>query len=90
MGKFDLNVEFETHQVDLKPKDTIYIFSDGFVDQFGGEFGKKFMKQRFKELLKEIQDDTMDEQMKVINSVFTNWKGEYDQLDDVSAIGVRI
>ena len=34
---------FTTHDVQLEEGDSVYIYSDGFVDQFGGPKGKKFM-----------------------------------------------
>ncbi|MFC2087913.1 tetratricopeptide repeat protein, partial [Bacteroidota bacterium] len=44
---------FTKNEFNLKPGDTIYTFSDGYVDQFGGEHGRKFMSKPFKRLLAE-------------------------------------
>ena len=46
-------MSFANHEVDIVKGDTIYLFSDGFLDQFGGPDGRKFMKPRFKEMLTE-------------------------------------
>ena len=90
IGRFDRSEPYSTHSVDLKQGDTIYIFSDGYVDQFGGEKGKKFKSKAFRTLLLSIQDKTMAEQKTVINETFEAWRGSLEQIDDVCVIGVRI
>lgn len=81
---------FTNHKIKLKPKDMLYISSDGYPDQFGGPKGKKFLKRRFVELLLKVSDKPINEQEKTMKSVFENWKGEEDQIDDVCVMGVRV
>ena len=90
IGKFDHPEPFTTHTIDLKKDDSLYIFSDGYVDQFGGEKGKKFKTRAFKELLLEVHGKSMDEQKKILDTAFEKWKGDLDQVDDVCVIGVKI
>ncbi len=90
IGQFDNPEPYTTHKIELQKGDTIYIFSDGYVDQFGGEKGKKFKAKAFRELLLSIQDKTMPEQYDCINETFENWKGNLEQVDDVCVIGVKI
>ena len=90
IGKFEQSQPFTTHNVKLLKGDSLYIFSDGFVDQFGGDKGKKFKAKPFKELLLTIQDKTMEAQKQFINETFENWKGELEQIDDVCVIGLKI
>ena len=90
IGKFDNMLPYTTHAVDLQKEDSIYIFSDGYVDQFGGEKGKKFKTRAFRELLLSIQDKSMNEQKNIIDDTFENWRGSEEQVDDVCIIGVRI
>ncbi|HIP32463.1 MAG TPA: hypothetical protein EYG86_06865 [Crocinitomicaceae bacterium] len=78
------------HNIQLQKDDSIYIFSDGFVDQFGGERGKKFMAKRFRELLISINNKAMEEQKNIIEKAFADWKGDLDQVDDVLVIGFKI
>lgn len=89
IGKFDNPIPYTTHSFDLIAKDTVYIFSDGFVDQFGGDKGKKFKTLGFKELLLSIQNLDMQSQKEKIDQVFENWKGNLEQIDDVCIFGVR-
>lgn len=89
IGKHEGRKPYTNHKISLRENDSIYIFSDGFVDQFGGVKGKKFKSSAFKELLLSIQEKNMQEQKQVIDQVFENWKGKLEQVDDVCVIGVR-
>jgi serine phosphatase RsbU (regulator of sigma subunit) len=89
IGKFDNPEPYTTHTFKLQKGDSIYIFSDGYVDQFGGEKGKKFKARAFRELLLSIQDKSMEEQKTMIDNAFEDWKGSLEQIDDVCVIGVR-
>jgi serine phosphatase RsbU (regulator of sigma subunit)/uncharacterized protein HemY len=80
---------FRNHEIQLKKKDTVYIFSDGYADQFGGEKRKKFMIRRFKKLLLDIHHQPMGDQKKLLDNTFEEWKGDHDQVDDVLVMGVR-
>jgi tetratricopeptide (TPR) repeat protein len=90
IGKFDNPEPYTTHYFELEKGDSVYIFSDGYVDQFGGEKGKKFKTSAFRELLLSIQDKPMEDQKLVIDKAFENWKGNLEQVDDVCVIGVKI
>lgn len=91
---------FTNHEMDIEPGDTVYLFSDGFVDQFGGPQGRKFMKKRFKELLVSKQVLDMTEQRSTFNITLEDWINHPvsdpslaelagQQIDDVIVIGVR-
>jgi len=85
----DVMEPFTLHQIQLKKEDTFYTFSDGFVDQFGGPNRKKFLAKNFKNLLVSIQDLSMMDQGNRLDEVFTDYRKEYEQVDDVVVIGVR-
>jgi serine phosphatase RsbU (regulator of sigma subunit) len=89
IGKYDAVSPYKTHSHDLESGDTIYIFSDGFVDQFGGPKGKKYKARAFRELLLSVQDEPMRSQQKLIEEAFEAWKGDLEQVDDVCVMGVR-
>ncbi|MBW6484032.1 MAG: SpoIIE family protein phosphatase [Vicingaceae bacterium] len=90
IGKFDNPEPYTTHNITLEKGDTIYIFSDGYVDQFGGDKNKKFKAANFKKLLLTIQNETIEKQKELIDQAFEEWKGSLEQIDDVCVIGVRI
>ena len=81
---------FNCHTIQLIKGDTIYLFTDGYADQFGGENGKKLKYKPFKELLLTISKHPIKDQKIFLNKHFAEWKGDYEQVDDVCVIGVRI
>lgn len=90
IGEFDNKKDYTSHSYNLQKGDSIFIFSDGYVDQFGGEKGKKFRAKAFRELLLSIHDKSMSEQKVILDETFENWKGNLEQIDDVCVIGVRV
>ena len=89
IGKFDNPVPYTTHTIPLEKGDSIYIFSDGLIDQFGGDKGKKLKTKAFRELLLSIQNNSMEEQKLLIDEAFEDWKGDIEQVDDICVIGVK-
>ncbi len=80
---------FKTQIISVEKGDTVYLFSDGFVDQMGGELGKKLMNKRFKNMLLNIQSKNMTDQKDIIERFFYKWKGKYDQTDDIILFGIK-
>lgn len=96
-NKFSIGgMQTEDHRVYTNTKitlakgDSIYFFSDGYVDQFGGEDGKKFMSKNFKKLLLTIHTEPMAKQEILITEALEKWTNRYEQADDVLVIGVKI
>lgn len=82
--------EFTNHVIMLKEQDSLYIFSDGIVDQFGGKDRKKYKAMNLRKLLLSIQGESMEQQKLMIESAFDSWRGKHEQIDDISVIGVRL
>ena len=92
IGKFDNHTNFDTHSIQLERGDSVYIFSDGYVDQFGGEKDKKFGSRRLKQLLIEINSESMQTQKEILSVTLSKWMDVqgYEQIDDVCIVGIRI
>jgi serine phosphatase RsbU (regulator of sigma subunit) len=82
--------DFEDEGIQLTKGDIIYLFSDGYSDQFGGPMGKKFKMVRLKNMLQEIHQKPMDEQFTLVKNTFGEWKENYEQVDDVLFMGIKI
>lgn len=80
--------KFVNHYYDVTPGDCYYIFSDGFQDQFGGPENKKYMSGLFRSFLHEICKLPVDQQYDRLYREFYDWKGRYNQTDDVLVIGL--
>jgi sigma-B regulation protein RsbU (phosphoserine phosphatase) len=82
--------DFTNHELSLVKGDMLYFFTDGYIDQFGGPEDKKFNHNLFCELLLKIQGRKVMEQKEMLARVFNEWKGDSDQIDDVTVLGIRI
>lgn len=80
---------FVNHTLQLEENDSIYMFSDGYIDQFGGPDGTKFKTKRFKDLLFKLNGKPMKNQKEIIDKEHKDWKGAEKQLDDILVIGMR-
>jgi serine phosphatase RsbU (regulator of sigma subunit) len=91
IGGFEPGTKTYTNKtLQLEKGDSIYIFSDGYADQFGGMKGKKFMYKQFRDMLLEISSMAMSEQRKYLDETIENWRGTFEQVDDMLVIGVRV
>ncbi|MCE3278399.1 MAG: protein serine/threonine phosphatase [Bacteroidetes bacterium] len=83
-------ISFNQHTIPLQKNDIIYAITDGYADQFGGPKGKKFSHKKLKELLLSISDKDMNKQHEILAATLKEWKGNLEQVDDISVAGIRI
>jgi serine phosphatase RsbU (regulator of sigma subunit) len=82
---------FTNHTIKMQHGDIVYMFSDGYIDQFGGEKGTKFMKKNFRNALLENKHLPLPQQKIILDQKLKTWMGEkYEQVDDITVIGLRI
>jgi len=89
-AQLDSNRIFTTHTLHLQKNDCLYMFTDGYADQFGGLKGKKFMVKQFHDNLKSVHLYSIAEQQKELENQFNDWKGNFEQVDDVLVIGIKL
>jgi ligand-binding sensor domain-containing protein/serine phosphatase RsbU (regulator of sigma subunit) len=89
-GESVIEKYFDDQEYYLNNGDTLYLFSDGLPDQFGGIDGKKMKIARLKKLIEDVTNLPLNEQKESITKFYDEWKGDYDQVDDVLLIGVRL
>lgn len=90
IGKYSKYESFQTHHLQLRKGDAIYLFTDGFADQFGGIDSKKYKSKNMKELILRVKDASMEEQKRLFDQVFEDWKGDLEQVDDVCVLGIMV
>ncbi len=90
VGQGERMNSFALHSVNYKKGDILYLGTDGYVDQFGGTDGKKFKYRRLCETLKQNSGLNLNAQRMVLETTFTDWKGNLDQVDDVLLIGIKL
>jgi serine phosphatase RsbU (regulator of sigma subunit) len=81
---------FNSYTHEFKKGDKIYLASDGIQDQFGGPQGKKLMTKKLREFLLTIHHFPMQEQYHQLNKLIMEWKGNYEQTDDMLLIGIEL
>lgn len=90
IGEDSSELKFKLNTIQLEAGDTVYLFTDGYVDQFGGELGKKFKYGPFRKLLLSIAELPIEKQHEVLYETIVKWQGGYEQLDDILIFGVKI
>lgn len=89
-GESVMEKYFDDQEYYLGEGDTIYLFSDGISDQFGGPDGKKMKIARLKTLLEQVSKLPMEEQKAAIINYYDEWRGSYEQVDDILLMGVKV
>jgi len=83
-------VSFVNHTVSIKKGMQVFLSSDGFPDQFGGAKGKKLKWKGFKEQILIASKLPSEKQLIHLQSFFTDWQTDLEQVDDVCVIGVGL
>ncbi|HAP68346.1 MAG TPA: hypothetical protein DCR04_01240 [Flavobacteriales bacterium] len=78
---------FTEKTIELNQGDRLFLFSDGFADQFGGPKGKKLGSKRMRETAREM---SVSNNLATLGAIFQDWKGDEEQIDDVTVISVVI
>ncbi len=81
---------FTDKTIQLESNDSIFIFSDGYGDQFGGGSNKKFSTRQMKQMFVDMNDLDETAQLEKVKNAFQNWKGSYNQVDDILLIGMTV
>lgn len=90
IGLSENNEDFAEERVALQPADRIILYSDGVVDQFGGEQGKKLKSRHFKAWLVETSCLPLEEQKNILQKKLNDYKGNYEQTDDITLAIIEI
>ncbi|MES2566446.1 MAG: tetratricopeptide repeat protein [Bacteroidota bacterium] len=90
IGKTENPTPFPENSISLNKGDVVYLITDGYPDQFGGPKGKKFKYKQLELLLLSIHTLPMKEQKQILDKTFCDWKGDLEQVDDVTIIGVKL
>lgn len=81
---------YTDHAITLQKNDCVYLISDGYADQFGGEKGKKFKYKPLENLFCSIATKPVEEQRTILEKAFNDWMANYEQVDDVLVMGIKI
>jgi tetratricopeptide (TPR) repeat protein len=85
----DPNRKFSENTIDITNQ-AVYLFTDGYADQIGEESKKKMLSQRFKDKLMGNSHLLMDDQCTELKIFYNTWRGNREQIDDVTVIGFKL
>lgn len=90
IGSYMHDITFENHILQLEPNDRIYLFTDGFADQLAENGQGRFMQKRLVKLLTSFEGEAYHKQRNRLSREFEFWKGNFEQIDDVLVLGVKV
>lgn len=90
IGHYILESPFENHTLSFDRGDTLYLFTDGYADQFGGPKNKKFNYRALKEMFVTNHKNDLKTQREIYHTNLVNWKNDFDQIDDICVMGIRL
>jgi serine phosphatase RsbU (regulator of sigma subunit)/CheY-like chemotaxis protein len=82
-GNMNDKIPFTNQTILLEKGDRLFLFSDGITDQIGGPDERKYSTKRFLEHLEATHAIDFQQQCIQLQEAFFEWKGEYEQMDDV-------
>jgi serine phosphatase RsbU (regulator of sigma subunit)/CheY-like chemotaxis protein len=82
-GNMKDKIPFTNQTILLEKGDRLFLFSDGITDQIGGPDERKYSTKRFLEHVEATHAIDFQQQCIQLQEAFFEWKGEYEQMDDV-------
>jgi serine phosphatase RsbU (regulator of sigma subunit)/lipopolysaccharide biosynthesis regulator YciM len=89
-GKSAAIYEPTTEIFPLQSIQSIFLFTDGVIDQKGFENGKKFGTKQLKEMISNLNTKNSEEALMKIENQLSHWMGTIDQVDDMTLLGIQI
>ena len=87
---YALEMEYTQESRILKPKDMLYLMTDGFAYQKGGPGGSKFTLKKVKSIFQTLSALSCSEQKQRLLDELEQWKGVIPQKDDILLVGFII
>jgi serine phosphatase RsbU (regulator of sigma subunit) len=87
--KSDVEYQFSEYYIDLSLEQTIYLTTDGFIDQLGGQKGFPFAKKKFIKLIEENHKKPLRKQKDIFEEEVNKYQSDYDQTDDRTVIALK-
>lgn len=89
VGKSERKDPFTLFTINAEKGDVLYLYTDGYADQFGGPDGKKFKYKRLHELLISLSLSDCAGQQTALEKEINEWKGSFEQVDDICITGIK-
>lgn len=80
---------FENHIINLEKGDTLYLMSDGFIDQNDKE-RRKFGSKKFEKLVTDYANIPLKTQKTIFKEILEEHQKDTDQRDDITLLVIRL
>jgi len=88
--KADINYKFKNHTLDINQATSIYMTTDGYIDQAGGEKELPYGKKRYKERLMRIYNLPFEQQKQELLDNYKQYAKNQKQRDDITIVGFKL
>lgn len=88
--KSNVDYKYTEHTLELLKETTIYLTTDGYLDQTGGEKGFLFGKKRFGKLVESLYKLPFSEQLERFKDTFIEYKINEETKDDTTLVGFHL
>ncbi len=82
------NIQFTDQEIVLHSGDTMFLCSDGISDQCDHD-RKKFGSERFTNMILQYRNEPMEKQGELFSMELDKFRGDEEQRDDISVIGIK-
>ena len=80
-------IDFTSHQIQIEPQMSFYLYSDGLIDELGGEKQFSFGNRRLIELIGQHLGQSMEDQRATLLQALWDFKGARERQDDITFLG---
>jgi PAS domain S-box-containing protein len=84
------NYSFKTHSIDISKETTLYLSTDGFIDQNGGEKGFSFGKRNFLKMVENSHKYSFRNQKDYFLETLYSYQGVEERNDDITLLALKI
>lgn len=86
----EIFMDFSEYKLSKKEVKSIFMLSDGFIDQFGGDAHEKYSTRRIEEYLKLHSELKITDIKAGIINEYNKWRSDNIQTDDILIIGIEL
>ena len=83
------NYSFTDHEIDIDTDTTIYLSTDGYLDQQGEENKMPFGKKKVMSMINEYWEESLSDQQEVFLDEFMEHRGDRVANDDVTMVSLK-
>lgn len=84
------DIKFDDQQINIEKNDRIYLYTDGWPNQLGALGIKKYSHNRIIYFFQNIQELNFEIHQTLISEEILHWKKNFEQIDDIMVLGIKI